>query len=64
MKATEVQNEQWKEYMQNYQNKRSNVQYETGLPKTVTHRDVKQKESAFNTVLAQFKDTGREQKVA
>lgn len=66
MRPNQVDQEKWKEFIIDYNDKRKNISYKTKvilfltfppkLPNTVTHKQVKAKESEFNTVLAKYND--------
>ena len=60
MLATNVEYEQWKDYMANYDNGRKNMGYDYGVPKKISHNLVKTKEVEYNPVLSKYVDDMRE----
>ena len=63
MLTTNIELEQWKEYMYSYQNQRKNLGYEYGRPQKISHSVVKNKDCEFNPLLIQYKDPIREEAV-
>lgn len=62
MLTTNVEYEQWKDYMASYDNQRKNMLYDYGVPKKISHNLVKTKEVEYNPVLSKFVDDMRETK--
>ena len=60
MLTTNVEYEQWKDYMASYDNQRKNMLYDYGVPKKISHNLVKTKEVEYNPVLSKFVDDCRE----
>ena len=60
MRSTNIENEQWKEYMNEYQQSRKLMQYEYGVPKKISHEVIKNKDAEYNPLLSKFNDNLRE----
>lgn len=57
--AKQVQ--EWKDYVKEYDGNRKARNFSTEVPHVATHKDAKQKQYQFDTLMAQYRDPGQEQ---